>query len=136
MFLLPRFSYILLSYYLMLSVTLSFQVSKNPTKPNFNHFLFEAIGASIKGVCTAHPNAVASFEGCLFPTLEDIMIRDVMEFLPYSFQLLALMLELREQPIIESYTVIFPLILSPQLWERIGTVPALSRLLQAFIQKV
>ncbi|KAI6659426.1 Exportin-2-like isoform X2 [Oopsacas minuta] len=111
------------------------KASKNPTKPHFNHFLFEAIGASIRGVCTQHPSAVTSFEQCLFPVFEDIMVRDVLEFLPYNFQLLALMLELRDQPIAESYTAIFPLILSPMLWERIGTVPALSRLMQAFIQK-
>ena len=109
---------------------------KNPTKPHFNHFLFEAIGVSIHGVCASHPTAVGSFEGYLFPVFEDIMVRDVLEFLPYVFQLLALMLELREQPIVESYIAIFPLILSPMLWERIGTVPALSRLMQAFIQKV
>lgn len=109
---------------------------KNPTKPHFNHFLFEAIGVSINGVCISHPTAVSSFEGYLFPVFEDIMVKDVLEFLPYVFQLLALMLELREQPIIDSYIAIFPLILSPMLWERTGTVPALSRLMQAFIQKV
>ena len=57
-------------------------------------------------------------------------------FLSYVFQLVALMLELTDQLIIESYIAIFPLILSPMLWERIDNVPALSRLKQAFIQKV
>lgn len=64
------------------------------------------------------------------------MVRDILEFIPYVFQLLSLMLELRGVDVPEPYLVIYPHLLSPILWERTGNVPALSRLLQTYIEKV
>lgn len=110
-------------------------VSQNPSKPHFNHYLFESICCVIRFSCRVNASATESFEAALFPIIESILVRDVSEFLPYVFQLLSLLLELRPVPIPQPYMVIFPLLLSPTLWERSGNIPALVRLLQAFIEK-
>lgn len=110
-------------------------VSQNPSKPHFNHYLFESICCVIRSACKVDPKAVEGFETKLFPIIENILVRDVSEFLPYVFQILSLLLELRPLPIPQLYMVVYPLLLTPALWERGGNVPALVRLLQAFIEK-
>lgn len=52
-------------------------VSRNPSKPHFNHYLFETLSLSIKIVCGQTPEAVASFEQALFPTFQAILQQDV-----------------------------------------------------------
>jgi len=110
-------------------------VSENPTKPHFNHYLFESICCIIRFSCRVNPKQVENLESSLFPIIEKILVKDVSEFLPYLFQILSLLIELRPLPIPQPYMVIFPLLLTPVLWERTGNVPALVRLLQAFIEK-
>ncbi|XP_078362373.1 exportin-2-like isoform X2 [Oculina patagonica] len=109
-------------------------VSKNPSKPQFNHYLFEAICCAIRVICKADASAVTGFETTLFPVIQEILSNDVTEFLPYVFQVLSLLLEIR-QDIPEPYMKLFPLLLSPVLWERNGNIPPLVRLLQAYIEK-
>ena len=111
------------------------QVSQNPSKPHFNHYLFESICCIIRYSCKLDPLSVDQFEAKLFPIVESILVRDVSEFLPYVFQILSLLLELRPLPIPQLYLAVYPLLLSPTLWERNGNIPALVRLLQAFIEK-
>ena len=110
-------------------------VSQNPSKPHFNHYLFESICCIIRYSCKVDPKSVEQFEEKLFPIVENVLVRDVSEFLPYIFQILSLLLELRPLPIPQLYMMVYPLLLTPALWERNGNVPALVRLLQAFIQK-
>lgn len=110
-------------------------VSQNPSKPHFNHYLFESICCIIRYTCKVEARAVEQFEGKLFPIVESILVRDVSEFLPYVFQILSLLLELRPLPIPQLYMAVYPLLLTPALWERNGNVPALVRLLQAFVEK-
>jgi exportin-2 (importin alpha re-exporter) len=45
------------------------------------------------------------------------------------------LLEIRPLPLPLAYMALFPPLLSPVLWERSGNVPALVRLLQAYLQK-
>lgn len=111
------------------------EVSQNPSKPHFNHYLFEAICCIIRHSCEVNASLVNQFESSLFPLIEGILVRDVSEFLPYVFQILSLLVELRPPPIPQPYMVIYPLLLTPGLWERTGNIPALVRLLQAFIEK-
>ena len=60
----------------------------------------------------------------------------IAEFIPYVFQILALLLELRSEPSIpDSYMGLFPYLLAPILFERQGNIHPLNRLLQAFIIK-
>lgn len=110
-------------------------VSKNPSRPHFNHYLFETLALAIKIVCTAEPNAVTSFEEALFPIFQYILQQDIMEFMPYVFQMLALLLEMRESsPIPEAYLALFPCLMSPTLWDRPGNVTPLIKLVCAFIR--
>ncbi len=110
-------------------------VSQNPSKPHFNHYLFESICCIIRYSCKISPDLSIKFEELLFPIVESIFVRDVSEFLPYIFQLLSLLLEIRPLPIPPAYMTIYPLLLMPLLWERSGNIPALVRLLQAFIER-
>lgn len=113
-------------------------VAKNPSRPHFNHFLFETLSLAVKIVCKAQPSAVSSFEEALFPVFQGILQQDVLEFMPYVFQMLSLLLEMREEAktaIPEPYWALFPCLLSPALWDRSGNVTPLIRLLSAFIRQ-
>ncbi|XP_055703907.1 exportin-2 [Phlebotomus papatasi] len=112
-------------------------VSKNPSKPHFNHYLFETLSLSIKIVCKAQASAVESFEEALFPIFQAILQQDILEFIPYVFQLLSLLLEMREgvSQIPEPYMALFPFLLSPLLWDRPGNVTPLIRLICAYIRQ-
>ncbi|XP_015114350.1 exportin-2 [Diachasma alloeum] len=111
-------------------------VARNPSRPNFNHYLFETLGLSIRIVCKTNPEAVISFEQVLFPIFQGILQQDVQEFMPYVFQILALLLELRTgQEVPEPYMALFPCLLAPVLFERQGNIHPLNRLLQAFVSR-
>ncbi|KAH8377436.1 hypothetical protein KR093_005442 [Drosophila rubida] len=112
-------------------------VSKNPSRPLFNHYLFETLALSIKIVCQADASAVSSFEEALFPVFQGILQQDITEFMPYVFQMLSTLLEVRETsgPIPEPYWALFPCLLAPPLWDRTGNVTPLIRLLSIFIKQ-
>lgn len=63
------------------------------------------------------------------------MTADFTEFIPYVFQILSLMLEMHETTIPESYAGLYPFLLAPALWERMGNIPPLVRLLRAYVEK-
>lgn len=113
------------------------QVSKNPSKPHFNHFLFETVALAIKIVCKIEPGAVTSFEEALFPLFQYILQNDIMEFLPYVFQILSLLMEIRQSigSVPEPYLALFPCLLSPVLWERPGNITPLMRLMCTFVKQ-
>lgn len=110
-------------------------ISKNPAKPNFNHFLFETFGVLIRAVCIKNRAVISKFEAYLFPIFNYVLEQDITEFIPYAFQLLSLMLELQDNTVPSVYHELFPFLLMPVLWERPGYIPALTRLLQAYIEK-
>jgi exportin-2 (importin alpha re-exporter) len=114
-----------------------FVVAKNPRNPQYNHFMFESIAILVKSVCSKHPEHVATFEGLLFPPFQTVLQMDVSEFTPYVFQILAQLLEYRaaNTGLGDAYTMLFQPLLTPVLWESKGNVPALTRLLQAYLQK-
>lgn len=113
------------------------RVAKNPRNPQFNHYVFESIAVLIKNVCSQNPEATASFEQLLFEPFNDILRLDVAEFTPYVFQILAQLLEYRPERtgLGQAYTDLFPPLLKPFVWEMKGNVPALARLMQAYICK-
>ena len=111
------------------------EVCKNPKNPVFNHYLFEAVAVLVRRACEKDASLISAFEGSLFPSLQTILVNDVTEFFPYAFQLLAQLVELNRPPIPPSYMQIFELLLSPDSWRKTANVPALVRLLQAFLQK-
>eukprot|EP00898_Chlorokybus_atmophyticus_P002722 jgi/Chlat1/3450/Chrsp23S03829 len=115
------------------------RVCQNPTHPGFNHYLFESIAALIRaagGTDTKLDAATAaSLEAALFPVFQIVLEQDIQEFSPYVFQLLAFMAECRPAPLSEPYLALLPALVSPVLWERPGNVPALVRLLQAYLSQ-
>lgn len=78
-----------------------------------------------------------SFEEVLFPVFQGILQQDILEFMPYVFQMLSLLLEIRENSgsISEPYWALFPCLLAPPLWDRSGNVTPLIRLISAFIKQ-
>eukprot|EP01038_Epipyxis_sp_PR26KG_P004977 gene4977-6960_t len=119
------------------------RVCKNPVNPHFDHYLFESLAILIKS-CTSGQNialevATAScvkFESLLFPTFQNVLAQDVVEFIPYVFQILAQLLSARVgEGLSSSYSALFPLLLSPALWERKGNIPALTDLFTAYLSK-
>ena len=50
---------------------------KNPSKPHFNHFLFESICIVISTACKLNPSAISTFEDGLFPPFQTILQQDV-----------------------------------------------------------
>ncbi|KAI4338364.1 hypothetical protein MLD38_023434 [Melastoma candidum] len=111
------------------------EVCKNLKNPVFNHYLFESVAVLVRRACEAEGSLISSFEGSLFPSLQTILANNVAEFFPYAFQLLAQLVDLNRPPILATYMPIFQILLSPELWGKRSNVPALVRLLQAFLQK-
>ncbi|KAL1191648.1 Exportin-2 [Cardamine amara subsp. amara] len=111
------------------------EVCKNPKNPVFNHYLFESVAVLVRRACERDIALISAFETSLFPSLQMILANDITEFLPYAFQLLAQLVELNRPPLSPNYMQIFLLLLAPDSWKRSGNVPALVRLLQAFLQK-
>lgn len=112
-----------------------FAVAKNPRNPQYNHYMFESIAVLVKAVCSSNPEHVDTFEGLLFPPFQQILQMDVAEFTPYVFQILSQLLEYKSGGLSDAYRMLLPPILSPTCWERRGNIPALTRLLQAYLMK-
>lgn len=55
----------------------SFLSFQNPSKPHFNHYLFESLCLSVRITCKTNPAAVGSFEDALFPVFTEILQNDV-----------------------------------------------------------
>ncbi|GJN90916.1 hypothetical protein Rhopal_003930-T1 [Rhodotorula paludigena] len=112
------------------------EISKNPSNPKFNHFTFESISALVRFVTAGNPSSLSHFETALFPPFHAILQQDVSEFTPFVFQILSQLLELHppaDMP--DSYKVLLPPLLTPTLWESRGNIPALVRLLRAFLSR-
>ncbi|KAK9910160.1 hypothetical protein M0R45_034134 [Rubus argutus] len=108
---------------------------ENPKNPVFNHYVFESVAVLVKRACGKDASLISIFETNLFPSIQKILVEDVQEFYPYALQLLAQLVELNRPPIPQSYMQVFPMLLSPESWRKASNVPALVRLLQAFLQK-
>jgi exportin-2 (importin alpha re-exporter) len=113
------------------------RVCKNPRNPMFSHYLFESIAVLVRSVCSQDPNGVSQLEALLFPPFQTVLQMEIIEFTPYVFQLLAQLLEFRPEGtgLGDAYSSLFPPLLSPAIWEKKGNIPALVRLLQAYLKK-
>ncbi|KAL0464932.1 UNVERIFIED_CONTAM: Exportin-2 [Sesamum latifolium] len=111
------------------------RVCENPKNPVFNHYLFESVALLIRRACEQDPSIISAFETSLLPSLQLILSRDVSEFFPYAFQLLAQLVDLNRPPLPGNYMEIFAILLMPESWKKSANVPALVRLLQAFLRK-
>lgn len=113
------------------------RVCKNPRNPSYNHYLFESIAALVRNSCSQDVALVGQLEALLFPPFQSILQADISEFTPYVFQVLAQLLEFRPEGagLGDAYKQLFKPLLNAQLWERKSNVPALARLMQAYIQQ-
>ncbi|GER36628.1 importin-alpha re-exporter family protein [Striga asiatica] len=111
------------------------RVCENPKNPVFNHYLFESVALLIRRACEQDPSVISAFETSLLPSVQMILARDVSEFFPYAFQLLAQLVDLNRSPLPVNYMEIFAILLLPESWKKSANVPALVRLLQAFLRK-
>jgi exportin-2 (importin alpha re-exporter) len=112
------------------------RVSKNPRNPQFNHYLFESVAVLVRSVCAKNPSATPALENLLFPPFQTVLQMEVLELSPYVFQILAQLLEFRSvENGLGQYEGLFRPLLTPTLWERKGDIPALTRLVQAYLMK-
>ncbi|EDO15383.1 hypothetical protein Kpol_460p18 [Vanderwaltozyma polyspora DSM 70294] len=105
-------------------------ISKNPSNPRFTHYTFESIG-SIIGNCPS--TGVMQLIESMMPIYLSILSEDIQEFIPYIFQIIAFAIE-RSGTISDSIKQLAQPILSPTVWELKGNIPAVTRLLKAFIK--
>merc|ERR1712232_1250017 len=106
-------------------------MSANPSNPVFNHNLFEAIASIVKVCVPTQPDPV---EAALLPSLGQIMERNVTDFLPYTFQILGLLLD-ASSTVKPLYQELFGRLLSTELWRAQANIPGLIRLLRAYFTK-
>lgn len=112
------------------------RVARNPRNPQYNHCLFESLAILIKSVCKAEPSAVTSFETVLTGPFTTILQADIAEFTPYVFQIFAQMLEFRPDGsgLGDFYSQFFAMLKHPDNWNKRGNIPALTRLVVAYIE--
>lgn len=108
-------------------------IAKNPGNPRFTHYVFELMGLLIKHLPT---NEVANIVVVLVPELLLLLGDDVQEFVPYTFQVLAYLLERlpAADGLPDHYRDLLKPLLLPAVWEFKGNIPGITRLLVAIIQ--
>lgn len=113
-------------------------VAKNPSRPFFNHYLFETLALLIRAACEQQNQSIREqFEDVLFNIFGVIVAQDVQEFIPYVLQLLNLILQAHKTEMVsEKFKNFLQQILSPNLWERTANVKPLVDLLHTYIQKM
>ena len=141
-------------------------IGKNPSNPRFYYYHFEALGALIRYLTISHVHVerlltiagsplrlgktslranCTPLSPTSFSTISKVSLiawyllpleLTCPEFMPYTFQLLAALLEAHPQaPLKDHYKILFPPVLTPSLWDSKGNVPALARLLASMIPR-
>lgn len=105
-------------------------ISRNPSNPRFSHYSFESIGTIMTYCSTESLPALAN---AAMPTFLNILSEDIQEFVPYVFQIIAYIVE-KGSAVPDSIRQLAQPILSPGIWELKGNIPAVTRLLKAFIK--
>ena len=105
-------------------------VSKNPSNPRFSHYIFESIGV-IFNYSTS--DILPGLIDLIMPSFLRILSEDIQEFIPYIFQILAFCVE-KGSSVPDSIKQLAQPLLAPSVWELKGNVPAVTRMLRAFIK--
>ncbi|KAJ3492037.1 hypothetical protein NLI96_g338 [Meripilus lineatus] len=124
-------------------------ISRNPSNPNFDQYIFESISALIRYSVGADKSALSIFEQALFGPFTIILQQDIdrgfiliipsdivnviTEYIPYVFQVLGQMLEFHSTDVPVSYRDLLPFLLTPAGWQQKGSIPGLVKLLKAFL---
>ncbi|KAK0652263.1 CAS/CSE protein [Cercophora newfieldiana] len=108
-------------------------IKENPSNPRFYYYHFEAIGALVR-FCSGSPQ-VNLFQK-FWDTFYTILVEDVSEFVPYVFQIFALLLELNPTSELPGdFKALLDNILAPGPWDTRGNVPPLARFMSAIMPK-
>lgn len=113
-------------------------IARNPSNPKFSHYIFESLGLLIKfGAQGKSNDVVDKYINLILPNLLEILSSDVQEFVPYSLQILAFLLEIypKARPLPDTYSQLIKPLLSPSIWEFRGNIPAVTRLLIAILEQ-
>jgi len=115
-------------------------VCANPINPMFNHYLFEAIAVIVKvgaeGPALTKAERMSTIENALIPQLGEILEKNMTDFVPYSFQILGLLLDANDQTQVKDlYKALFSRLLTPDLWRTSANLPGLIRLFRAYFSK-
>ncbi|KAF9447282.1 Cse1-domain-containing protein [Macrolepiota fuliginosa MF-IS2] len=110
-------------------------ISNNPSNPNFDQYIFESISGLMRFVVAGSPNSLPTFEQALFGPFTFILQQDIDQYIPYSFQILAQMLELHSTDVPDEYRSLLPFLLTPAIWQQKGSIPGLVKLLKAFLAR-
>jgi exportin-2 (importin alpha re-exporter) len=117
----------LMDGYLTKLLILVSSFSSNPVNAVFTHFLFEALGSAVAGASPAARDRVA-------PQLLELLQRNVMEYMPYAFQVLALVIEASSQSS-EIFKQLLGMLLAEEVWKNVSLVPGLVRILSAYLHR-
>lgn len=107
-------------------------VSKNPSNPRFSHYVFESIGVILN---YSTSDILPGLIDLIMPSFLHILSDDIQEFIPYIFQILAFCVEKGSTTIPDSIKQLAQPLLAPSVWELKGNVPAVTRMLRAFVKK-
>ncbi|KAF8148458.1 importin alpha re-exporter [Crassisporium funariophilum] len=111
-------------------------ISKNPSNPLFDQYIFESISGLMRFIVAGSPTALPTFEQALFNPFTIILQQDIEQYVPYIFQVLAQMLDLHSPGQVPAeYRSILTFLLTPTSWMQKGSVPGLVRLLKTFISR-
>nr|ASF90178.1 hypothetical protein SPAR07607 [Bartheletia paradoxa] len=112
------------------------EISKNPSNPRFNQYAFESVASLIRFVTAGNPETIVAFDDALLGPCQTILALEVTEFAPFIFQILSQLLELHPPNVLPpSYSALFGPLLHAALWESRGNIPALVRLVGAFLSR-
>ncbi|CAK9435521.1 uncharacterized protein LODBEIA_P02480 [Lodderomyces beijingensis] len=105
--------------------------AKNPSNPKFSHYVFESLGLLIKFGVQQNPANINEYMEHIVPGLLNILGEDVQEFVPYTFQILAFLLENYPKAggLPETYKSLIQPLMSPSIWQFKGNIPGVTRLL-------
>ncbi|KDR74835.1 hypothetical protein GALMADRAFT_249739 [Galerina marginata CBS 339.88] len=111
-------------------------ISKNPSNPLFDQYIFESLSGLMRFVVAGSRTTLPNFERALFGPFTVILQQDIDQYIPYVFQVLAQMLELhRGDQVPAEYRSLLPFLLTPPMWQQKGSIPGLVRLLKAFLSQ-
>ena len=105
--------------------------SNNPVNAVFTHFLFESLGAVVTGCIRTDANAVRD---ALVQPLCQLLDKNVMEYIPYSLQVLALLIE-SSSTVSELFNHLLPMMMNEQLWRNSSLVPGIVRIVSAYLYR-
>jgi len=110
--------------------------AKNPSNPKFSHYTFESLALLFKYGAQQDPKNINQYIEHAIPGLLDILSEDVQEYVPYTFQILAYLLEKypKSSGLPETYKSLIQPLMSPSVWQFKGNIPGITRLLISILE--